>query len=412
MCSIPYSLLKKGDSNILSESVIQEHQNFCKLFLKAQTTYERKHEENNNIIDLNSSDKNKDNQKQLKIWSWFENLSLERKIKICTIKNKWLLKIIIQLYFIYVIDNKSTFNPTIDMENLFSNQKNYQNMNIGGLLYKNIQIIPNYQNYKKNYMGYNDDDYCNLYFNIKESDFSRIKNKSSPEQMQYEKKLLENIILLSIEDESLDTISISIDLLKDIKYLKKIFFFFSDKNFLKDWLIPFNYNNYYNFVYPSWMHNNKLTLCKIITGVFEQQILLLYEYYYYTKKLYEFQGAHFILDIYKENNNLETFLRDNYNYDGKKEENKNKESLLTLNIVIDVVNKIKNDAKYKKKLDNFKKMLDQLYNDYYKSQFYNGNKMLTEASEGVFKELINEMEKEKGKEIKILLYKITFMKLL
>ena len=408
MCSIPYSLLSKGDSNILPISIIQEHQNFCKLFSKAQTTYERKNDDNNNIIESNSPDKNKVNQNQLKIWSWFENLSLEQKIKICTIKNKWLVKIIIQLYFIYVIDNKSTFNPTNDMDILFSNQKNYQN--IGGFLYKNIQIIPNYNN-RKNYIGYNEDDYCKLYFNIKETDFSRIKKNTNEEQIQLEKKLLENIILLSIEDDSLDTISLSIDLLKDTKNLKKILSFFSDKKFLKDWLTPFNYSNYYNFTYPGWMHsNNKLTLCKILSGIFEQQILLLYEYFFYSKKIYEFPGIHSIIDIYKENNNLEKFLKDNYSYEGKKEGN-NKENILTLDIVIDVVNKIKNDTKYKNKIDNFKKMLDQLYNDYYRSQFYNGNKILTEASENVFKELINEMGKEKGKEIRNLLNKITFMKL-
>ena len=409
MCSIPYSLLSKVDSSILPISHIQEHQNFCKLFSKAQSTYERKNEDNNNIIESNSPDNNKVNQNQLKIWSWFENLSLEQKIKICTIKNRWLVKIIIQLYFIYVIDNRSTFNPTNDMDILFSNQKNYQN--IGGFLYKNIQIIPNYNN-RKNYIGYNEDDYCKLYFNIKESDFSRIKKNTSEEQIQLEKKLLENIILLSIEDESLDTISLSKDLLKDMKNLKRIFFFFSDKNFLKDWLTPFNYSNYYNFTYPGWMHSNdKLTLCKILAGIFEQQILLLYEYFFYSKKLYEFPGINSIIDIYKENNNLEKFLKENYSYTGKKEEDNNKENILTLDIVIDVVNKIKNDIKYKNKLDNFKKMLDQLYNDYYRSQFYNGNKILTEASESVYRELTNEMSKEKGKEIKNLLNKITFMKL-
>jgi hypothetical protein len=161
----------KGDSNILPQSIIQEHQKFCKLFSKAQTTYERKNEENNNIMDYNYPDKNKN---QLKIWNWFENLNLEQKIKICTIKNKWLVKIIIQLYFIYVIDNQSAFNPTNVMDILFSNQKNYQNL---GYIYKNIQIIPNYNNGRNNFMGYNEDDYCKLYFNIKESDFSRIKKK-------------------------------------------------------------------------------------------------------------------------------------------------------------------------------------------------------------------------------------------
>ena len=409
MCSIPYSLLTKSESNILSQSLIQEHQNFCKLFNKVQTSYERKNEDNKNILDSNSPDKNKTKENQLKVWNWFKNLTLEEKIKICTIKNKWLLKIIVQLYFIYSIDNKSTISPINDMDILFSNQKNYQN--IAGFLYKNIHIIHNY-NDRKNYLGYNEDDYYKFYFNIKESDFSQKRKKMDEKQIQLEKKLLENIILLALEDDSLDTISISLDLLRDLKSLKKILKFFSNKECFNDWLIPFNYNNFYNFTYPSWMHNNNnLTLCQILSGIIEQQILISYEYFFYCKKIYEFPGIKIILDIYKDNENLEKFLKNNYLYPGKASSNENKENVISLNVVMDVVNKIKNDHNYKKKYDNFKKMCDQLFNDYYKSQFYNGNKLLSEASEGVFKELIYEMGKEQGKEIYLLLNKITFIKL-
>ena len=406
MCSIPYSLLTKNDSDILSQSVIQEHQNFCKLFYKAQSSYERKMEEDKKSF---SPEKSPVQQSQLKIWNWFENLSLEQKIKICTIKNKWLVKIIIQLYFIYVIDNKNTFYPTKDMNILFTNQKNYQNL--GGFLCKNIHIIQNY-NDKKNYNGYNEDDYCKLYFNLKESNFSQIKKDNDSENLELEKKLLDNIILLSMDDDSLDTISINLDLLKDIKYFKKILNYFSEKKFLKDWLIPFNQNNYYNFTYPGWMHNNnKLTLCKIISGIFEQQILISYEFFFYSKKIYNYPGINTIFEIYKENNNLENFLKENYSYEREENKEQKKENIITLDIVTEIIARIKNDLKYKKKFDNFKKMCDQLYNDYYKSQFYNGNKILSEAADSVFKELNIEMKKEKGKEINLLLNKITFMKL-
>ena len=114
MCSLPYTLLGKADSEVLPQSIIQEHQNFCKLFVKYQTSYERKKEENKNIKDSASLDKNKDNQNHIKIWNWFENLPLDERIKVCTIKNKWLVKIIIQLYFIYYIDSECTFTPIND----------------------------------------------------------------------------------------------------------------------------------------------------------------------------------------------------------------------------------------------------------------------------------------------------------
>ena len=243
MCSIPYSLLTKVDLNVLPQSFIQEHQNFCKLFLKAKSSYERKKEDNKNLKYSASFilDKNKDSKdfpSSLKIWNWLENLPFEQKIKICTIKNKWLVKIIIQLYFIYKIDNKSTFCPIHDMNILFTNQSNYQNYpNIGGLLCKNIHIISNY-NDKKNFLGYKEDDYCGLYFNIKENDFSAIKKDVDEEEKEFEKKFLDNIILLSLEDESLDAISLNIDFLKDIKSFQKILSYFSNKNVLKIGLNP------------------------------------------------------------------------------------------------------------------------------------------------------------------------------
>ena len=421
MCSIPYSLLTKADSNVLPQSFIQEHQNFCKLFSKAKSSYERKKEDNKNMRDSASFilDKNKDNKdfsNNLKIWNWFENLPFKQKIKICTIKNKWLVKIIIQLYFIYQIDSKSTFCPIHDMNILFTNQNNYQNYpNIGGLLCKNIHIISNY-NEKRNFLGYKEDDYCKLYFNIKESDFSVIKKEVNNEEKENEKKFLDNIILLSLEDEALDTISLKIDFLKDTKSFKKILNYFSNKECFNDWLEPVNYNNCNNFCFPKWMHNNhKLSLCQILTGVFEQKILLLYEYFYYSKKIYEFQGISSIFDVYKENKKLEEFIEENYYYEGKKAINNleiKKENILTKNFILDVINKIKTDTNFKKKFDNFKKMCDQLYNDYYKSEFYNGNKLLSpEEIEDIYNELIKAMRKEKGKEINLLLNKITFMKL-
>ena len=422
MCSIPYSLLTKADSNVLPQSFIQEHQNFCKLFIKAKSSYERKKEDNKNIRDSASFllDKNKDSKdfpNNLKIWNWFENLPFEQKIKICTIKNKWLVKIIIQLYFIDQIDNaKATFCPIHDMNILFTNQSNYQNYpNIGGLLCKNIHIISNY-NDKKSFLGYKEDDYCKLYFNIKENDFSAIKKDVNEEEKEFEKKFLDNIILLSLEDETLDTISLNVDFLKDIKSFKKILVYFSNKECFKDWLEPVNYNNCNNFCFPKWMHNNhKLSLCQILTGVFEQKILLLYEYFYYSKKIYEFQGISSIFDIYKENKKLEEFIEENYFYEGKKNiENFEikKDNIITKNFIIDVITKIKTDGGCRKKFDDFRKMCNQLYNDYYKTEFYNGNNLLsTEDGENIYNELIREMRKEKGKEINLLLNKITCMKL-
>ena len=312
MFSIPYSFLTKDDSNTFPKSAIKDHQNFCKLFLKAQTTYERlnerKKDENKNIKFLCSIPP--ESQNQSKIWNWFENLSFKQKKKICTIKNKWLVKIIIQLYYVYHLDRKSSFEPASEnMTKLFQN--NYQNL--GGILYKNIHIIHNY-NEHKNYLGYDDEYYYKSYFNLKQSDYYRIKKDVNKEEIECEEKLLNNVILLSLEDESLDTISLNEEFLKkDLKTFKHILNFFSDSNYFKDWFTPLNYNNCYNFSYPVWMHNNsnqKLTLCKFIAGAFEQQILILYQYFLYTNNIYDFSSSNSIEDINKENENLVKFLKD------------------------------------------------------------------------------------------------------
>ena len=94
MYSIPLFLLIK-ETNILSQSDIQEHQNFCKLFSMAQTSYEKKLEDSKSKNGKNIHKKEKD--LSTKVWSWFENLSIEEKLKICTIKNNWVIRILIQL---------------------------------------------------------------------------------------------------------------------------------------------------------------------------------------------------------------------------------------------------------------------------------------------------------------------------
>ena len=393
MYSVPFFLLNK-ESNIFTLSDIQNHQNFCKLFVKAQISYERKVEEYNNTNKKEKKEfkERKEKDLQNKIWIWFENLSLEEKIKICTIRNKWLVKILIQLYFIYSIDNKNTFSPTPEMDIFFSNGFNVN--------YKNLYLFKNYKDSKK-YIGYNEDDYCKLYFNIKETDFNRNKKIKTKEEIDNENKLLNNVVILSIEEESLDTVSLAEEFLKDIKNFKYILNFFSNKECLKEWIMPMKFNECHNFCYPIWMHNNQeLSFCQIICGIFEQQILLTYEYFFYSKKIYFFPGVHLIIDIYKENKNLENFLL------------KKKDNLITLELINDIIIKIKNDSNYKKKIDNFKRMLDQLYNDYYKSEFYIGNKILTNQSESIFRELISEINNnKKGKEVYSLLNKITFMNL-
>ena len=390
MYSIPLSLLTKT-SKIINESDIQESQNFCKLFSKAKLSYDNKSED----LKLQHTKNLQSN-----IWQWFDNLPLEEKIKICTIKNKWLIKILIQLSFFHFIDRKTRFEPISDMNMLFANNQNL------ALLNQNYIYFQNCRDTKKKF-GYNEDDYYNLYFNMKKGEYiKKSKNITIDEEMTYQNKLFNIIVFLSLEDEFyLDSISLKEESLKDIKTLKQIMNYFSNKECFKDMIEPLIYNNNYYFYFPVWLHKkSELSFCEIITGIFEQQILISYEYYLFTKKKYFFQNSELILDIYKENKNLENFFLTR---------NKTPDKIISIELIKEMISSVKSIVGYKKMIENCKKINDQIKKDYYKTEFYIGDNILTNEEENIYNEIITEINSNKDKEngINYLINKISFMKL-
>ena len=390
MYSIPLSLLTKT-SKIINESDIQESQNFCKLFSKAKLSYDNKSED----LKLQHTKNLQSN-----IWQWLDNLPLEEKIKICTIKNKWLIKILIQLSFFHFIDRKTRFEPISDMNMLFANNQNL------ALLNQNYIYFQNCRDTKKKF-GYNEDDYYNLYFNMKKGEYiKKSKNITIDEEMTYQNKLFNIIVFLSLEDEFyLDSISLKEESLKDIKTLKQIMNYFSNKECFKDMIEPLIYNNNYYFYFPVWLHKkSELSFCEIITGIFEQQILISYEYYLFTKKKYFFQNSELILDIYKENKNLENFFLTR---------NKTPDKIISIELIKEMISSVKSIVGYKKMIENCKKINDQIKKDYYKTEFYIGDNILTNEEENIYNEIITEINSNKDKEngINYLINKISFMKL-
>ena len=390
MYSIPLSLLTKT-SKIINESDIQESQNFCKLFSKAKLSYDNKSED----LKLQHTKNLQSN-----IWQWLDNLPLEEKIKICTIKNKWLIKILIQLSFFHFIDRKTRFEPISDMNMLFAYNQNL------ALLNQNYIYFQNCRDTKKKF-GYNEDDYYNLYFNMKKGEYiKKSKNITIDEEMTYQNKLFNIIVFLSLEDEFyLDSISLKEESLKDIKTLKQIMNYFSNKECFKDMIEPLIYNNNYYFYFPVWLHKkSELSFCEIITGIFEQQILISYEYYLFTKKKYFFQNSELILDIYKENKNLENFFLTR---------NKTPDKIISIELIKEMISSLKSNVGYKKMIENCKKINDQIKKDYYKTEFYIGDNILTNEEENIYNEIITEINSNKDKEngINYLINKISFMKL-
>ena len=390
MYSIPLSLLTKTPK-ILNDPDIQESQNFCKLFSKAKLSYDKKSEslKLQRIKNLPSN-----------VWQWLDNLPLEEKIKICTIKNKWLIKILIQLSFFHFIDRKTTFEPINEMNILFTN---YQSLALLNQNYNNY--FQNGRDSKKKF-GYNEDDYYNLYFNMKKGEYIKKSKKITiDEEMTFQNKLFNIIVFLSLEDEFyLDSISLKEDSLKDTKTLKQIMNYFSNKECFKDLIEPLNYNsNYSYFYFPVWLHKkSELSFCEILTGILEQQILISYEYYLFTKKKYFFQNSELILDIYKENKNLENFFITR---------NKTPDKIISIELIKEMITSVKSIVGYKKTIENCKKINDQIYKDYYKTEFYIGDNVLTNEEENIYNEIMTEINNNKENGINYLINKISFMKL-
>ena len=394
MSSIPYPILVSQDTNIIQPEEIQEHQKFSQSFYKLYQLYEKRNE--NNITENEFRKQNKE-----KILNWFENLSTNQRIKICTIKNQWLVNIFIQLYLINQSIDTCVFKPINDMKIFFNEQENsdpsFHSLN-NFLSFKNKEEDYEQNNCKNNndYIGYVDDlNFYENFFSLPNQDndynynyFSKEENK----RRDVEKNFIDKIKITSLGKNNINnTLTLSKDILENCEKIKFFLNYFSEQNYFNDWLLPIKMNNhYYNFILPKWMHRKNLSLCKIIIGYIEQQIILSYEYYFYSKKIFEYSYQNQIISLYEENNKLTSFVYENYSY--WEHSDPNKEELVSLLRIKEIVDGLK---KKPEKLNNFNevrnKIFSQLYENWqgpkiYEKEFY------TDIYQYLQNELINEKE--------------------
>ena len=384
MSSIPYSVILTHKNSVLPLPDIQSHQNFCKKFLKAHQSYEKYTNNskskitfiNENVFLYNKKDQKLQN--QIDILHWLGTLNQDERLSLFSIKNKWLMNIFSQMLFIYYKMGNYSYKPMSEMCIFFYNQKNFSSKeemssSLLTFLYerlreKNIEFnssttplpLPPPDTKKKNsekndetFYEYDELNLLNNYFAIKE-----IVNENyiHSEKRKMEKKFIENIRVIFDENDNCDIITFTKDFIMNVENIKKFLEFFSGNNYFKDWLIPINVQNLYNFVLPTWMHPNKeLSLCQIILGYFEQKIIVNYEYYYYTKKLYELNFDKKIFDLYKENQDLEKFMYENYSFNGN---DKTKEEIFTSEKIIKSVDELREDIIFNKKI----KVMKEIYN--------------------------------------------------
>ena len=430
MASIPYSVLLSQNDNILPKSTILEHQKFCKNFIKAHQSFE-KYKNNNSksklaFISDNVFILNKKEQNQLDILTWYNNLPEKEKIKIFTIKNKWLVNFFTQLFFIYYKMGNYSYKPLPEMEIFFDDQKKYtskdENSNCFESLFnilksKNITVNSNilYESKNKNKKEENDNinninNELYLYSNFFESKEIIDKDYINSQKREYEKKFIENIRVICSEKDNYDTITFTKEFIMNIDTIKDNLKFFTGEKYFREWLVPINAKNIYNFILPYWMHNlDELNLCQLIIGFFEQKMLLNYEYYYYTKKNYEFSYDKQILELYKENSELVKFITNNYSFN---KNNKNKEEILTQEKIIKVVDSLRESENFNKRLSLVKDIFNKICSQ---KACYRGKEIIfnDEFGKEVYNKLNKEILKEKEKNyISKMLDLITFIRFL
>ena len=411
MASIPYSVLLSQNENILPKSTILEHQKFCKNFIKAHQSFE-KYKNNSKsklaFISDNVFILNKKTQNQSDILSWYNILPEKEKIKIFTIRNKWLVNFFMQLFFIYYKMGNYSYKPLPEMEIFFDDQKKYtskdENSNCFENLFdilksKNITINSNilYESKNKNKKEENNDniiinDELLLYSNFFESKEIIDKDYINSKQREYEKNFIDNIRVICSEKDNYDTITFTKEFIMNTDKIKDNLKFFTDEKYFREWLVPINAKNIYNFILPYWMHNlDQLSLCQLIMGFFEQKMLVNYEYHYYTNKNYEFSCDKQILELYKENSELVKFITNNYSFNNNN--NKNKEEILTKEKIIKVVDGLRENENFNKRLSVTKDIFNKICSQ---KACYTGKEIIFNDELGL--EVYNKLNKEILKE--------------
>ena len=391
MISLPKSVLLTKKEIYISLSTIEEHQKFCKAFLNSYHSFEKKKTEGkskNNFKFEGEFFQTMKKQNQDEIMKWFFNLTEEQRIKICTIKNKWLVNLLIQLYLITKTYDNVKFKPFLEMKDLFKDSKNfshmendsynnnlYQNNNENKFLLKNLSLYENFfgLDFPKNTYYY--------------------YNKQEEKTREIEKEFIDQIKIISLEDEiQLDTLILGKDILNDVYKIKKYLNIFSNEKCFQDWLLPIQINNNtYNFIFPHWMHAKEyFTIFELISGYLEQHILLNYEYFYYSKKIYEYSFSNAIVELYNENKSLVSFVNENYSTFGNSDPNK--KEIISRMEIREIVRFVKTDEKSKIKVKYIKDIWELQYKSFSLNEDTNNNNILSKDFDSeIYQSLYQEM---------------------
>ena len=257
------------------------------------------------------------NYNKSEIFRWFFSLSLSERIKKCSIQNKWLTKILFEMYSLLFYENNVVFQPTNVYEEFYNKQENFYTLN----------------NYFKN--DYSSDDFSlnsgthldfyttffKAYDPTRESQIESDNYENKKAESAKEKNFIKEIRFLSINDMN-DTLSLSIDLLNDNKKLENFFNYFSDNQSFLEPIDSIQIENtkLFNFILPNWAKSlNEFTFCKILIIFFEQIISIHYQFYINNINLPIFNSDSKIEEILEMNSKIENFICEEVNCENGKE---------------------------------------------------------------------------------------------
>ena len=394
MLAKPFNLLSSQKLSSLPDSLIKQHQNFASKLLKEMKNAHQNKSDVEEFEIVKFLEKKKGKMLREEVLNWLSDLCSEEKAKICTIKDKWLTLILFQMFLLFQKDNSIGFEPNDEMKIFFSQ---IDSLNSFKLL--NNTFSPNDENNNSNIKegeeiisNYNKNEpeieTVDLYFY---KNYFKINQKVKNEEKENsEKEFIEFIKLMPLNKNEFDSITINSNLLSDMELFKKYFKYFSDDNYFEEWLWPFkNKDEILNFQMPVWMRKPNIcfSLCQIFFGFLEQHILLYYEYFYYTKKIYQLPYHKEIKKLYEENNRFENLLKIKPEY---------LKYFISEKIIESQINKVtENKTDYLEKYKEIKNIGNKLYLDKFNYTLFDGNNIFQNNLKNIIWKDINNYIKNK-----------------
>ena len=309
-------------------------------------------------------------------WLFFELNDEERK-KICVIQSKILINILIQMYLLFQKNKEVVFKPVDDIKIFFT-----ESTSLNSFIFLNDKVssmddnIINKKEVEENSINNNNDLYYKNYFNSYFLKKEEIKNEEEGDFIKF-------IKIISLNNDEFNTIMISNDLISDIEKFKKYFKINTNDKYFKDWLWPFeNENKEISFTMPVWMckNNLKFNFCQIIFGFFERQILLNYEYFYYTKKINQLSYFKDITKLYEDNLILENLLLNDL---------KTFDKFISKAIIHTIIKKIKKKNEYKIINKEIRDICNKVYFDNFNFPLFSRDKLYEDGFDQI---IVNEIK--------------------